>query len=75
MTKHVPENFRFRQIHLDFHTSEHIEGVGADFDPDQFVQVLKDGAVSSVTLFGPLSPWLGLLSHKGGQAASASEPP
>lgn len=52
MTKHVPENFRFRQVHLDFHTSEHIEGVGADFDPEQFVKVLKDGEVSSVTLFG-----------------------
>ncbi|MEM9629786.1 MAG: alpha-amylase family protein [Pseudomonadota bacterium] len=52
MPKQEPENFRFRQVHLDFHTSEHIEGVGADFDPEQFVQVLKDGAVSSVTLFG-----------------------
>lgn len=52
MPKHEPENFRFRQIHLDFHTSEHIEGVGADFDPEQFVTVLKEGAVSSVTLFG-----------------------
>ncbi len=51
MPKHVPQNFRFRQIHLDFHTSEHIEGVGADFDPDQFVKVLKSGAVDSVTLF------------------------
>ena len=52
MTKHVPENFRFRQVHLDFHTSEHIEGVGADFDPGQFVKVLKEGEVSSLTLFG-----------------------
>ncbi len=23
----------YRQIHLDFHTSEHIAGIGADFDP------------------------------------------
>ncbi len=51
MPKHVPQNFRFRQIHLDFHTSEHIEGVAADFDPNHFVEVLKDGAVDSVTLF------------------------
>lgn len=51
MPKHVPQNFRFRQIHLDFHTSEHIEGVGAEFVPDQFVKVLKDAAVDSVTLF------------------------
>jgi hypothetical protein len=26
---------RFRQIHLDFHTSESIEGIGSDFDPDE----------------------------------------
>jgi hypothetical protein len=51
MPNSEPQNFRFRQIHLDFHTSEHIEGVGADFDPDQFVQVLQKGAVDSVTLF------------------------
>lgn len=46
-----PQNFRFRQIHLDFHTSEHIGEVGADFDPQQFVRVLQNGAVDSVTLF------------------------
>ena len=26
---------RYRQIHLDFHTSEHIPGIGAAFDPDR----------------------------------------
>jgi hypothetical protein len=40
-----------RQIHLDFHTSEHIDGVGADFDPDEFVRVLKQSHVDSVTCF------------------------
>ena len=24
---------RYRQVHLDFHTSEHIPGIGADFAP------------------------------------------
>lgn len=43
--------FRFRQIHLDFHTSEHIERVAADFDPAAFVETLKQGEVDSVTLF------------------------
>jgi len=42
---------RFRQIHLDFHTSEHIDGIGADFDPDQFVASLRRGNVDSVTVF------------------------
>jgi hypothetical protein len=41
----------YRQIHLDFHTSEHIEGVGAAFDPGEFVHGLKTGHVNSVTLF------------------------
>ncbi len=31
---------RFRQIHLDFHTSEHIPDVGAEFDADTFGNVL-----------------------------------
>jgi hypothetical protein len=29
---HTAPPLPFRQIHLDFHTSEHIPGVGADFD-------------------------------------------
>jgi len=41
----------FRQIHLDFHTSEHIPGVGRDFDPQHFARTLKAAAVDSVTLF------------------------
>lgn len=44
-------SFPFRQIHLDFHTSEHIPGVGSAFDPEQFVRTLKAGNVDSVTLF------------------------
>ncbi|MBN2449512.1 MAG: beta-galactosidase trimerization domain-containing protein [Lentisphaeria bacterium] len=43
--------FRYRQVHLDFHTSEHIEGVGSCFDKAQFVQALKTGHVNSVTCF------------------------
>ena len=42
---------RFRQIHLDFHTSEHIEGIGADFDPEEFAAVLKAAHVDSITCF------------------------
>lgn len=42
---------RFRQIHLDFHTSEHITGVGREFDAANFVSTLTSAHVDSVTLF------------------------
>lgn len=41
----------FRQIHLDFHTSPHIPDVGKDWDPEDFVQTLKEAYVNSVTCF------------------------
>lgn len=46
----MPE-LRFRQIHLDFHTSEKIPGVGDKFDKRQFQEMLKRGHVDSITLF------------------------
>lgn len=42
---------RYRQIHLDFHTSEHIAGVGAAFEPDVFADTLAAAHVDSVTIF------------------------
>ena len=42
---------RYRQIHLDFHTSEHIPGIGSAFDPDDFVGTLRSAHVDSVTIF------------------------
>ena len=42
---------RCRQVHLDFHTSPHIEGVGAAFDPDHFAATLAAAHVDSVTCF------------------------
>jgi hypothetical protein len=44
-------DLRFRQVHLDFHTSELIEGIGADFDPDEFAGTLEKARVNSVTCF------------------------
>jgi hypothetical protein len=41
----------FRQIHLDFHTSAAIEGIGADFDPDVFADTLQRAHVNSINLF------------------------
>lgn len=48
MTVH---SLRFRQIHLDFHTSQHIAGIGSRFDPDQFADTLAKAAVNSITCF------------------------
>lgn len=41
-----------RQVHLDFHTSEHIGNIGRDFDKKQFQNALKEGHVNSITVFG-----------------------
>jgi len=43
---------RFRQIHLDFHTSPEIPDVGRDFDADVFGDTLASARVNWVTLFG-----------------------
>ncbi len=42
---------KFRQIHLDFHTSEKIDNIGEKFDKKQFQQALKAGHVNSITVF------------------------
>ncbi len=42
---------RMRQIHLDFHTSEAIAGIGAKFDPDEFGDTLERARVNSITCF------------------------
>lgn len=41
----------FRQVHLDFHTSECIDGIGERFDKKQFQDALKRGHVNSITVF------------------------
>ena len=46
-----PEELPFRQVHLDFHTSELIPEVGADFNREDFVRTLKDARVNSVNVF------------------------
>lgn len=40
-----------RQVHLDFHTSPLIPGVGSRFDKEQFQAALKEGNVNSITVF------------------------
>jgi hypothetical protein len=41
----------FRQVHLDFHTSEAIKGIGSKFSKEQFQKALKLGHVDSITVF------------------------
>ena len=48
----MSKDLRFRQIHLDFHTSEHIEGVGFEFYPEEFAATLERARVNSITCFG-----------------------
>lgn len=45
------DKLRFRQVHLDFHTSPAIKNVGGAFDKEQFISALRTGHVDSVTVF------------------------
>lgn len=42
---------RFRQVHLDFHTSPHIPAIGAAFDKKRWQETLRRAAVDSITTF------------------------
>ena len=50
---------RYRQVHLDFHTSEHLPGdpntdaghIGDHFDPEEWTRLLKLGKVDAINLF------------------------
>ena len=44
-------SLKFRQIHLDFHTSPEIPEVGVDFNKAQWQKTLLDSAVDSITCF------------------------
>ncbi len=45
------KELRFRHVHLDFHTSEAIDGVAAEFDADAFADTLVKANVNSINLF------------------------
>lgn len=42
---------RFRQVNLDFHTSEKIQDIGKKFNKEQFQNCLKMGHIDSINLF------------------------
>lgn len=41
----------YRQVHLDFHTSECMEGIGSRFSRENFKAALQVGHINSITLF------------------------
>ena len=41
----------YRQVHLDFHTSEAIPNIGKEFSKEQFQNMLRLGHVDSITVF------------------------
>lgn len=45
------EKLNFRQVHLDFHTSEYIDGIGEQFNSVEFAKTLEDAYVNSITCF------------------------
>ena len=45
-------SLRYRQVHLDFHTSPAIPGIGEQFEKKQWQEALKRGHVNSITCFG-----------------------
>ncbi|MEI6142901.1 MAG: alpha-L-fucosidase [Mariniphaga sp.] len=47
----VNEPLPSRQVHLDFHTSEFIPGIGEKFDKKQWQDALKAGHINSINIF------------------------
>jgi len=44
----MQQNIGTRQIHLDFHTSEQLPGVGLNFSKAQFQAALKEAHVNAI---------------------------
>lgn len=45
------KELNFRQIHLDFHTSKRIANIAVNFNSEEFVTIMKEANVNSVTVF------------------------
>ncbi|MEM7535983.1 MAG: hypothetical protein AAF639_27630, partial [Chloroflexota bacterium] len=48
---HDSQNIGIRQIHLDFHTSEHLPDIGHHFSKEQFQAALKVAHVDAINVF------------------------
>ncbi|MCK5564917.1 MAG: hypothetical protein KAJ07_06685 [Planctomycetes bacterium] len=51
MKAEASQKIGIRQIHLDFHTSEHLPDIGRNFSKRQFQQALKTAHVDAVNVF------------------------
>ena len=40
-----------RQVHLDFHTTEHLQDIGTNWDKEEWQQRLMEGHVNSINVF------------------------
>lgn len=49
--RNISEPLPSRQVHLDFHTSEFIPGIGEKFDKKQFQEALKTGRINQINIF------------------------
>ncbi|WP_346911515.1 alpha-amylase family protein [Faecalicatena orotica] len=47
----MEETLKYRQVHLDFHTSGLIPDIGAEFDPEEFAETVEKAHVDSITCF------------------------
>ena len=50
-TRRLPVTQPMRQVHLDFHTSPAIGGIGEEFNARHFAATMKRTHVNSVTVF------------------------
>lgn len=53
-----------RQVHLDFHTSALIEGIGSQFDPEQLRACLQKAHLQSITFFAKCHHGVGYFPSK-----------
>src|SRR3972149_9918624 len=60
------KELRFRQVHLDFHTSGLIKGVGDKFKPGEFVRILKESHINSITCFAKCHHGMSYYNTKAG---------
>ena len=67
MTAHIPS----RQVHLDFHTSEHIDGIGERFSKQNFQDALRAGQPQPDQRLRQVPPRLELLPDRSGRHAPA----
>jgi hypothetical protein len=51
MQNTATQKIGMRQVHLDFHNSEHLKGIGEAFNKERFQESLKVGRVDSINLF------------------------